>query len=174
MEDFLTTPTRKWDLDTGAETYLKPIQITLVAIRDEDQAMVSLGRLSFDEPMGTEGNATQSYLWRSRAALFSSERFDLKPTAILDATHDANGNGTLVSLDLRLEHYSEEAMTHGDDGFVDILENAQYEYLLSYLAGIHHRVRESTLATIEDWHAETARMIGDTWPNYDGPNYQEY
>ena len=149
MEDFLTTPTRKWDLDTGAETYLKPIQITLVAIRDEDQAMVSLGRLSFDEPMGTEGNATQSYLWRSRAALFSSERFDLKPTAILDATHDANGNG-------------------------DILENAQYEYLLSYLAGIHHRVRESTLATIEDWHAETARMIGDTWPNYDGPNYQEY
>ena len=55
MEKFLTTPTRKWDLDTGAEIYLKPIKITVVAIRDEDQAMVSLGCLPFHEPSGTEG-----------------------------------------------------------------------------------------------------------------------
>ena len=74
--------------------------------------------------------------------MFSSERFDLRLTAILDATHHENGDGTLDALELSVAHYSEEADDADDDGFVDILDGDKFKYLLSYLAGVHHDARE--------------------------------
>jgi hypothetical protein len=99
-------------------------------------------------------------------------------------THDEWGVGTLDALELRLEHYSPEAVyhPHNADGFVEPPGSGecyfQFRYLLSYLAGTHHRGRGQALATIKQWHAEAARMLGDSWPNYDsesvGTNEGEY
>ena len=169
MEDFLTTPTD----DDEFEGYLRSVGITVVAIRNDDQAMVSLGHFRFHEAIGSVGATEQEYAFKSRQPLFSSERFELTPLAVLRVTHDEWGVGTLDALELRLEHYSPEAVyhPHNADGFVEPPGSGecyfQFRYLLSYLAGTHHRSREQALATIKQWHAKAASVLGDSWPNYE-------
>ena len=166
MAEFLTTPT---DVD-DYEGYLRSVGITVVAIRNDDQAMVALGHFRFNDAFGDAGAAEQPYIFRSRQTLFSLERFQLTPIAILRVTHDADGDGMLNAIELRLEHYSSEAVYHPNnpEGFIEYGDfDFKLRYLLSYLAGIHHRARGRALATIENWHVEAARVLGDSWPNYD-------
>ena len=161
METFLSTSTHiehETEWRDALERSLDRLSITLVAIRDEDQAMVSLGHMRYDACNGAGGQAEQEYIFRPHHAnlpLFPSARFYLNPTASLHVTHDTTGNGTLDHLEFRLEHYSGEAIgSHNSEGFVDILERDRYEYLLSYLAGVHHHARGQALSTIENWHIE--------------------
>ena len=165
METFLSISTHiehEMEWRDALDRSLARMSITLVAIRDEDQAMVSLGHMRYDACNGTAGQAEQEYIFRPHQGihhatlpLFQSARFYLNPTASLHVTHDTAGDGTLDHLEFRLEHYSREAIgSHNSEGFVDILERHRYEYLLSYLAGVHHHARGQALATIENWHIE--------------------
>ena len=123
--------------------YLQRCKITIVAIRDQDEAMVSLGHFIFDNPLSGIGDAEQRYDFKSRTPLFSSERFNLRMKAVLEVTHNTEGGGVNL-LEIRLEHYSPPSVL--------VRNNGKFAYLLSYLAGTHHLARESALATIENWH----------------------
>ena len=153
MERLLTQST-DWDIEVEEEAttleYLRRCKITIVAIRDQDDAMVSLGHFIFDNPSSPIGNPNQYYDFRSRTTLFSSARFNLQMMANLEVTHNTEGHGGLNLLEIRLCHYSPELVRN--NGYVK--DESQFAYLLSYLAGTHHLARESALATIKNWHVE--------------------
>ena len=133
--------------------YLQRCKITVIAIRDQDDAMVPLGQFVFEDPLDSSiGDTDQQYDFKSRTTLFSSARFNLRMMATLEVSHNTEGRGGLNELVLRLEHYSPESVRN--DGYVDTCDESQFAYLLSYLAGTHHLARESALATIENWHVE--------------------
>ena len=157
MERMLTQPTDDDTEGTIATTnFLQRVNITVIAIRDQDEAMVSLGQFVFADQSGSVGEDYQPYDFRSRTALFSSARFNLRLMATLEAVHDAEGHGYLHELVLRLHHYSPEI--ERNDGYVDTCDESQFGHLLSYLAGIHHLARAHALATIENWHDEARQQ----------------
>ena len=149
MERILKNPVDFGSVDANVN-YLQRCKITIVAIRDQDDAMVSLGHFIFDNPSSPIGNPNQYYDFRSRTTLFSSARFNLQMMANLEVTHNTEGHGGLNLLEIRLCHYSPELVRN--NGYVK--DESQFAYLLSYLAGTHHLARESALATIENWHVE--------------------
>ena len=149
MERMLKNPVDFGSVDANVN-YLQRCKITIVAIRDQDDAMVSLGHFIFDNPSSPIGNPNQYYDFRSRTTLFSSARFNLQMMANLEVTHNTEGHGGLNLLEIRLCHYSPELVRN--NGYVK--DESQFAYLLSYLAGTHHLARESALATIENWHVE--------------------
>ena len=159
MERMLKNPVDFGSVDANVN-YLQRCKITIVAIRDQDEAMVSLGQFVFDDPVGSVGDADQKYDFRSRTPLFSSARFNLRLMATLEAVHCAEGHGYLHELVLRLNHFSPEI--ERNDGYVDTCDESQFGHLLSYLAGIHHLARAHALATIENWHDE-ARQQRPHW-----------
>ena len=124
--------------DGYGDIYMKGVSITVVAIRDEDQAMISLGHLHFDDCVGDAYAAKQIYIFESHESVLEVTHSYFKPWAVLLMTHDAQGNGTLDVLELGLMKKDDVVhMPH------------EFEFLLSYLAGIHHEARESALETIE-------------------------
>ena len=146
MATFLTTSTDDY-IDGNSDVYLQRICITVVAMRDEDQAMVSLGQLFFDDANGGVGDPEQIYVFRSRDPVLSLDRFQLMPTAVIRATHDdVYGNGTLDSLELDLERHR---LTHRQNA--RLCWPRQFEYVLSYLAGVHHQARDDAYETIAGW-----------------------
>ena len=161
MERLLTQST-DWDIEVEEEAatleYLRRCKITIVAIRDQDEAMVSLGHFIFDDAKDfiSAVHADKAYDFRSRTPLFSSARFNLRMMASLEAVHNAEGHGGLDVLVLRLAHYSPEYVRNRleSEGEIGTCDESQFAHVLSYLAGIHHLARESALATIENWHVE--------------------
>ena len=157
MERMLTQPTDDDTEGTIATTnFLQRVNITVIAIRDQDEAMVSLGQFVFADQSGSVGEDYQPYDFRSRTALFSSARFNLRMMATLEAVHNAEGHGGIDVLVLRLAHYSPEYVRNRleSEGEIGTCDESQFAYVLSYLAGTHHLARESALATIENWHVE--------------------
>jgi len=151
MEDLVTN---HW---TDFDNYLMTVKITVVAIRHEDDAMVSLGQFTFDgESIDIDMYETEALcFFEPRTALFSSARFNLRLLATLVMALDAEGHGSVNALRLKVTHYSELVVRWPEpDGFVDICTKSQLEYLLSYLAGTHHLARAPALATIESWHGK--------------------
>jgi len=159
MEQILTQSTSTDHILGPITNYLQRVKITVIAIRDQDEAMVSLGQFIFDDPLGAVGDPRQEYDFRSRTALFSSARFNLCMMACLNVVHNAEGHGSVNLLELRLDHYSEEAKGYyRPDGHVDTCDDSQFAYVLSYLAGVHHLARAHALATIENWHVEARQQ----------------
>jgi hypothetical protein len=161
-----------FDLGPVGWTFIRNrgLKFTVVAIRDEDNAMVSLGQFNSrncDSIVGSDDETEVEYSFQSRTALFSSARFNLRLCATLVMVCDAEGRDSVSALSLRLEHHSEYAVDNHDhttlaynpDGHVDTFSKSQLEYLLSYLAGIHHLARAPALATIESWHVDALRYI---------------
>ena len=157
MERILKNPVDFGSVDANVN-YLQRCKITIVAIRDQDEAMVSVGQFTFEDPLSPIGDADQQYDFRSRTTLFSSARFNLRMMATLQVTHNTEGYGGVNLLRIRLEHYS-VAASPGDRFYNDHCDESQFAYLLSYLAGIHHLARESALETIENWHVEAMDPI---------------
>ena len=88
----------KWPWAQADIDYLERVRITLVAIRDEDQAMVSLGRWNCFEVYN--GGRQYEFLPRSDLEFISSSRSHLELKTILCVTQD----GYVDGLDLRLQH----------------------------------------------------------------------
>ena len=149
------------------------VKITIVAIRDEDDAMVSLGQFTgCDSIVYSDDGLPEvdevEYSFKSRTALYSSAvgdsgHFNLRLCATLVKVYETEGYGSVKTLELRLEHYSELAVVNRDsinpDGHVGTYRKFQLEYLLSYLAGIHHLARAAALLAIETSHVESFRHL---------------
>ena len=149
------------------------VKITIVAIRDEDDAMVSLGQFTgCDSIVYSDDGLPEvdevEYGFKSRTALYSSAvgdsgHFNLRLCATLVKVYETEGYGSVKTLELRLEHHSELAVVNRDsinpDGHVGTYRKFQLEYLLSYLAGIHHLARAAALLAIETSHVESFRRF---------------
>ena len=134
---------------TQDEAALEGITITLIAIRDVDQAMVSIGKFPYYDHADGDGNPDQMFLFTCREALFAVPGFNLEPELYLETRHDSDGDGELISLRLGVDINSIEAEY---DRYVDHLDNSQIQYLLTYLAGVPRQsIRDDALRTIEGW-----------------------
>ena len=145
--------------DDVRDIYLHSLHLTLVAVREADQAMIALGQFSFNDALGITDEAIQEYDFRPKRQndsnelkLFSTPQQDFRAFVRLVVTHDATGGGggTLDSLDIGVD------MTKYNAGRSELitaedLERDQVEYLFTYLAGVDHRAREGALATIKGW-----------------------
>ena len=153
MERMLTHPTDDDTEGTMATiNFLQRVNITVIAIRDQDEAMVSLGQFVFDDPSGDVGAADQQYDFRSRTGpLFSSARFDLRMMAVLEVIHNAEGHGYLHELVLRLNHYSPEVVRN--DGYVDTCDESQF----AHFAQLPRRDSSSSARSCLGDHRELAR-----------------
>jgi hypothetical protein len=134
---------------TQDEAALEGITITLIAIRDVDQAMVSIGKFPYYDHADGDGDPDQMFLFTCREALFAVPGFNFEPHLLLETRHDSDGDGELISLRLGVDINSIEAEY---DRYVDHLDNSQIQYLLTYLAGVPRTsVRDEALRTIRSW-----------------------
>jgi len=145
--------------DDVRDIYLHSLHLTLVAVREADQAMIALGQFSFNDALGITDEAIQEYDFRAKRQndsnelkLFSTPQQDFRAFVRLVVTHDATGGGggTLDSLDIGVDMTKYNAI-RSEIIDADYLERDQVEYLFTYLAGVDHRAREGALATIKGW-----------------------
>ena len=135
--------------ETEDEYALRGLAITLIAIRDVDQAMVSIGKFPYEDHTTGEGNPDQVFVFTSREPLFAVPGFNFEPELYLETRHKSDGDGELISLRLGVDINSIEAEY---DRYVDHLDNSQIQYLLTYLAGVPRTsVRDEALRTIRSW-----------------------
>jgi hypothetical protein len=131
---------------------LGPLSITLVAIRDVDQAMISLGHFSYDDHSDGTGEPDQEFEFLDAHRdhhLFSTPNSQLRVHLYLGTHHDA-ARGTLTHLDLAVRHYD---WAGGEIEIAPIasLDSYQLPYLLTYLAGVQPFERAAASRTIASW-----------------------
>ena len=167
MVEFLEAPSPSTDLILdGEQIYLHRLGITVVAIRDEDQAMVSFGHFVLDCNMGLplsvgSGDGGEMYVFRLRdphGTILLLRDFSLKPVVELYVTHDKNG-GTLNSLQLGLFQNPRPPRrrpappTYVHQTYRNYpCEPDQLELLLTFLAGVHRNAHLTALDIMERWH----------------------
>ena len=131
-------------------------EMTLVAVRDHDQAMVPLGFFYVDDDSVEhdysdiqDGDELDFIGWQ----LFTSARSDLALLASLVLTQDAD----VHRLELILRHTIPVPRLgeYYGDGY--LFDESRFRHVLSYLAGIHPAARASAFATIESWIADGER-----------------
>ena len=149
LKDWLAETNTDWEHD---EAVLEPFAITLVAIRDVDQAMVSLGHFSFHEHANGTGEPDQEFEFLDAHwdhHLFSTPNSQLRVHLYLGTHHDA-ARGTLTHLDLAVRHYD---WAGGEIEIAPIasLDSYQLPYLLTYLAGVQPFERAAASRTIASW-----------------------
>ena len=135
-------------------------KIALVAIRDHDQAMVSLGHFELDRSgkYGLDPPYGTRYGFHRSTPLFSSARSRLHLLANLTVAQDA----TVLHLELRLCHLVQVPQVedvHRNRGISD--DNSQFRHVLTHLAGIHHpATRASSSYIIDSWFVAAERRAG--------------
>ena len=134
---------------TEDEAALRGLAISLIAIRDVDQAMVSIGKFPYDDHADGSGEPDQFFVFTSREPLLAVPGFNFRPHLLLETLHDSDGDGQLISLRLGADCIATEAEF---GRYVGDLGNAQIQYLLTYLAGVPRQsIRDDALRTIEGW-----------------------
>ena len=158
MRDFLGAPTpSNFTTGGGANTYLARLRITVIAMRDEDQAMVSLGSLVLDDHMVAGSGERKLYMFKTRAPVLVLRNFYLQPMVWLKVTHDQQG-GTLNSLELGLYQNPRPVRQNQRMPYTGMpIRSDHLEFLLTFLAGIHHDAQHKAMETFESWHDIAAR-----------------
>ena len=144
-----------WLAETGTgwehdKAVLRPLSITLVAIRDVDQAMVSLGHFSLGDHVDGNGEPDQEFSFMDDHRdhhLFAAPGFKFRAHLYLATHHNAAG-GRFEYLDLEVHRYEEredEAYRKGE------LRSYQLRYLLTFLAGGQPFERAEAIRTMEEW-----------------------
>ena len=135
------------DVPDDDDEYWHRVRFTLIAIRDEDQAMIPLGSFRFAE----DRNDPTFY---SPQALYQTEQNEILLELIVNAD-----DGELNSLELSVElHDRTNAKVARHERWLDDLTKRQVEYLLTHLAGAHdYRSRPHALATIGNWFNDARR-----------------
>ena len=156
----------KWPWAQANSDYLERVRISLVAIRDEDQAMVSLGRFNCFGEGAHNGGRRYDFLPNYDLDFVSSSRSHLELGPILWVSQDGYVNGLYLLLDHNI-HNPYHGPTTLEQEFEayrrERCDESRYRLVLSYLAGVHHpAARASALATIESWFVEAERGAG--WP----------
>ena len=160
MRDFLGAPTpSNFTTGGGANTYLARLRITVIAMRDEDQAMVSLGSLVLDDHMVAGSGGKKLYMFKTRAPVLVLREFYLQPMVWLKVTHGEEG-GTLNSLELGLYQNPRPVRQNQRMPYIGMpIGSEQLEFLLTFLAGIHHDAHRDAMETFESWHDIAARKF---------------
>ena len=160
------------------EDHRNHLRIALVAIRDEDQAMVSLGHFDIDGSL-LHGGELEYIFYPSSCPdentsrpLLSSGRSQLGFWAALYFAQDANVFRA-ERLELELIHAVHPPQLDPHHYHRDLFNNtgldnydcdeSQFRHVLSYLAGVDPLARASALATIESWFVEAEQEAG--WDN---------
>ena len=135
------------DVPDDDDEYWHRVRFTLIAIRDEDQAMIPLGSFRFAE----DRNDPTFY---SPQALYQTEQNEILLELIVNAD-----DGELNSLELSVElHDRTNTKWARFDRWLNDLTKRQVEYLLTYLAGAYdYRSRPHALATIGNWFNDARR-----------------
>ena len=135
------------EIPDDADDYWDRVQITLIVIRNEDQAMIPLGSFRFDSDPGDPS-------FHSSQALYQTEQFEILLELFVNVD-----NSELNSLELSVElHDRTNAKAVRHERWLDDLTKRQVEYLLTYLAGAYdYRSRPHALATIGNWFNDARR-----------------
>ena len=166
MRDFLGAPTpSNFTTGGGANTYLAHLRITVIAMRDEDQAMVSLGSFELDNHLcAGSGEQKMMYMFRTRIPFMFLRDFLLTPMLWLCVTHDEQG-GTLDSIKLGLYQIPSPPrgrQTQRAPYRSMPCASDQVEFMLTFLAGIHHphhNAHQEAMEEFESWHDIAARKF---------------
>ena len=144
-----------WLAETGTgwehdKAVLRPLSITLVAIRDVDQAMVSLGHFSLGDHIDGNGEPDQEFSFiddHRDHHLFAAPGFSFRAHLYLATHHNAAG-GRFEYLDLEVHRYE----TREDEDYrKGELRSYQLRYLLTFLAGGQPFERAEAIRTMEEW-----------------------
>ena len=131
--------------------YLERLQFAVVAIRDEDQAMIPLGLCDYDGCISYDLELTpQTFSFRdNRHLLFSTDRLEFRAELFLQVALNVDGTRVLSldGLDIHL-HWQSKL----DEGRADYLEFLEPVFLLTFLAGFHYSLISEALKTIDGWH----------------------
>ena len=135
------------DVPDDDDEYWHRVRFTLIALRDEDRAMIPLGSFRFAE----DRNDPTFY---SPQALYQTEQNEILLELIVNAD-----DGELNSLELSVElHDRTVAKVARHERWLDDLTKRQVEYLLTHLAGAYdYRSRPHALATIGNWFNDARR-----------------
>ena len=149
------TALRAWLAETGTgwehdKAVLEPFSITLVAIRDVDQAMISLGHFSLGNHVDGNGEPDQEFSFMDDHRdhhLFAAPGFKFRAHLYLATHHNAAG-GRFEYLDLEVHRYEER---EDEDYRKGELRSYQLRYLLTFLAGGQPLERAEAIRTMEEW-----------------------
>ena len=130
------------EIPDDADDYWDRVQITLIVIRNEDQAMIPLGSFRFDSDPGDPS-------FHSSQALYQTEQFEILLELFVNVD-----NSELNSLELSVEMHdrtSGAAARHLT--WLDDLTKEQLEFLFTFFAGAYnYRSQPYVFATFGDWY----------------------
>ena len=147
LTDWLAETDTGWEHDKAV---LRPLSITLVAIRDVDQAMLSLGHFSLGDHVDGNGEPDQEFSFLDDHRdhhLFAAPGLKFKARLYLATHHNAAG-GRFEYLDLEVHRYEPR---EDEDYRVGELRQYQLRYLLTFLAGGQPFERAEAIRTMEEW-----------------------
>ena len=124
------------------DEYWHRVQITLIVIRNEDQAMIPLGSFCFaDDPHDPS--------FHSSRTLYRTERFEFMLEMIVNLDNDK-----LNSLELSMEiHDRTSGAAARHLTWLDDLTKEQLEFLFTFFAGAYnYRSQPYVFATFGDWY----------------------
>ena len=151
---------RQSAVDYLARGEVAPLKIALVTIREEDQAMVSLGHFDHDGFVAdVDDGEVYNFSRPARRDLFQSARSFVEVEVDLCVTHDGYMNGLDLGLLQTTSYASSEGLDFGTGS--QRWNESQLRLMLSYLAGIHDpAARAFVLAKFESWFAEAEQEEG--------------
>ena len=153
MANFLSVlPSSSDDCDEDEYSYLARLRITLVAIRNTDQAMIPLGSFTFERVGRGRLYGPIDYLFYPRRALFKSEPLEFWIEVILRF----DDSGQFDTLEICAEHHCFNGTGHeyNDGSYLQDICKKRISHLLTYLAGVPLQARDGALATMMSWHAD--------------------
>jgi len=130
------------------DEYWHRVRLTLIAIRDQDQAMIPLGSFRF-------ASDPEDPSFHSSQALYQTEQFEILLELFVNVD-----NSEVNSLELSVEiHDRTIARTARFDRWLGDLTKQRVGFLFTYLAGAYdYRSQPHALATFESWY-EHARGL---------------
>ena len=140
----------EWD-----DSYLNRIKLSVVAVREADSAMVSIGCFKLNEMKYDEDPLDHSYIFEAQHSVFSSSPsedngnhpFELKAWVGLDLIAGPTGRGTVGALYLSMGLHQFDAW-YGDLPNSSLDRN-EFQLLLTHLAGPQNVSREAVVAAIQ-------------------------
>ena len=151
---------RQSAVDYLARGEVAPLKIALVAIREEDQAMVPLGHFDHDGFFAdVDDGEVYNFSRPARRDLFQSARSFLELEVDLRVTHEGYVNRLELGLLQTTSYASSEGLDFGTGS--QRWNESQLRLMLSYLAGIHDpAARAFVLAKFESWFVEAEQEEG--------------
>jgi len=148
--------------DYSSHPGLARLMITVIAIRDSDQAMVPLGHFEYGDCIGNAGEMDQEHYFSASDyfTLYHTPRMEFRPIIFLGLVHDTSGGGMFDFLVLDMEHhYGDDYEEEYDETYICHMENDNIRHVLTYVAGVPDpRLRGPAMCTMEDWH--DSAMVG--------------